>query len=96
MTKQQYDFIEACKQAHNPELAKKSGMLIQIWQDGEITSQKCGELLHQRTLHCLIPRINDLSKHVPKESMPEQMYNNGTAFIESFDKAEELRKILTD
>lgn len=37
----------------NPKLAKQDpGMVIQVWQDGEITCQKCGELLWERTLHC--------------------------------------------
>jgi hypothetical protein len=34
-----------------PELAKPEGHVTQVWYDGEITSQKAGELLWQRSLH---------------------------------------------
>lgn len=37
--------------ASNDELAKEEGHVYQLWQDGEITSQKAGELLWQRSLH---------------------------------------------
>jgi hypothetical protein len=39
--------------AHNPKLAELPGMVNQLWDDGEITCQKCGELLWQRNLHQL-------------------------------------------
>lgn len=38
-----------------PELALLPGMVYQIWEDGEVTVQKSGELLWQRTLHCDFP-----------------------------------------
>lgn len=38
--------------AHNPELSKIDGKHVtQLWWDGEITSQKGGSLLNQRSLH---------------------------------------------
>jgi len=40
---------------NNPELAKQHGMVKQLWNDGEITCQKSGELLWQRTLHQFHP-----------------------------------------
>ncbi len=30
-------------------------MVWQVWQDGEVTLQKCGELLWQRNLHMIYP-----------------------------------------
>lgn len=49
MTKEE---IEALAQSvDNPELAKQHGMVTQVWEDGELTSQKSGDLLWQRTLH---------------------------------------------
>lgn len=41
--------------AHNPALAQQEGHVYQIWDDGEITSQKAGALLNQRILHMLVP-----------------------------------------
>ena len=38
--------------ADDPTLAQDPGMVTQVWQDGEVTCQKCGDLLWQRTLHC--------------------------------------------
>ena len=38
-------------EAHNPKLAELPGMVNQLWDDGEITCQKCGELIWQRNLH---------------------------------------------
>lgn len=40
---------------HQPELAEETGHVRQIWEDGEITMQKSGELLWQRNLHCMLP-----------------------------------------
>lgn len=40
------------------ELAKQDGMVYQVWQDGEITLQKSGDLLWQRNLHCIEMGIN--------------------------------------
>lgn len=41
----------------HPELAQRSGHVLQVWHDGEVTSQKAGDLLWQRTLHCLAGSI---------------------------------------
>jgi hypothetical protein len=39
--------------AHNPKLAEEDGHVTQVWNDGETTSQKSGELLWNRSLHTL-------------------------------------------
>ena len=44
--------IAAMKKAHNLELIKQTHV-HQLWEDGELTIQKAGELLGQRNLHCL-------------------------------------------
>jgi len=37
---------------HNhPEMAEQAGMVYQVYEDGEITLQKSGDLLGQRNLH---------------------------------------------
>lgn len=42
---------------HNPALSRKISHVVQIWHDGEITSQKCGPKLNQDRMFCLIPAI---------------------------------------
>lgn len=40
----------------SPELARREGdHVYQVWQDGEITLQKCGRLLNRRSLHTVAP-----------------------------------------
>jgi hypothetical protein len=48
------------KHSH-PELAdREGGMVSQDWADGEVTSQKCGSLLGQRSLHQIEPGVEGL------------------------------------
>ena len=37
----------------HPELSEQTGSVYQVWDDGEITLQKCGDLLWQRNLHMM-------------------------------------------
>jgi len=84
-------FLDAVQAAHVPDLDKQPGMVCQIWEDGEITLQKSGELMHRRSLHCIRP---GKSISVALELMPVQMYNHGCAFIESIEKAEKIADLL--
>lgn len=70
---------ELIAEHNNPELAKRPGMVRQIWQDGEITCQKSGELLWHRNLHCFVPG----QYKFPAELMPIRDSNpaQGYAFI---------------
>ena len=38
---------------YHPEMAEVPGMVYQVWEDGEITLTKSGDLLGQRSLHCI-------------------------------------------
>jgi hypothetical protein len=80
-------FLKLVGMHHVPDLDKQGGMVCQIWEDGEVTLQKSGPLMHQRSLHCIRPG-RDLA--VPIASMPLQMYTHGCAFITSVDLAEEI------
>ena len=73
------DLAEFILTYHKPELAQQEGSVWQIWEDGEITLQKSGELLWQRTLHSIKAGIFIL----PKEIMPVVEKKHGYAFIES-------------
>lgn len=41
-----------------PELRKQSGMVYEVWQDGEVTLTKSGELYGKRSLHQIAPPIS--------------------------------------
>ena len=44
--------IDMLKKYSQPELREEQGgMVLEIWEDGEETSQKCGDLYGHRTLH---------------------------------------------
>lgn len=50
------ELVEMANKLHDPDLAKVEGdHVYQFWDDGEITSTKCGSLLGQRTLHMIYP-----------------------------------------
>lgn len=74
---------------HKPELSHKPGMVWQIWEDGELTLQKSGELLWQRSLHCIKGGLIN-SSHL-KGKMPVNEKEHGYAFIESEAVGEEIR-----
>jgi hypothetical protein len=53
----QHPAVELAFRLDNIEYARLIGSVYQIWSDGEITLQKSGELLWQRTLHCITPCV---------------------------------------
>ena len=89
--------IEGLKQLiaskHKPELAAKPGMVYQIWEEGEITLQKSGDLLWRRNLHMIEPGITTV---FTKNIMPVQMERNGYAFIESKEVEDEIREYMKE
>ena len=82
--------LELIGLAHNPELAEvECGHVHQIWQDGEITMQKCGELLWHRSLHRVVGGIDGL-----KLKMPCEHGVHAYAFVTSDDAYEIGRQIV--
>jgi hypothetical protein len=87
------DELDALVRAsHNPALAGEDGHVYQIWNDGELTSQKAGRLLWQRTLHTLCYPL------APKVSFPMPTvysHKDGTsyAFVEH-DAALQIRSLM--
>lgn len=65
---------------HKPELAEKVGMVYQVWEDGEVTLQKCGPLLWQRNLHII--DIGNKSKAVDPTLFPCQYNGHGYIFTD--------------
>jgi len=59
------DLIALIRDCHNPVLARKNGHVMQIWEDGEITRQRSGELLWLRPLDTLLGGIPRLCLPMP-------------------------------
>lgn len=79
---------------HHPELATQPGMVWQVWEDGELTLQKSGELLWQRNLHCIVPGIPSLP--FDKTLMPVQETTHGYAFIGSEEEGNIIRRAMME
>jgi len=78
---------------HSLAYAKEDGgMVYQVWQDGEITLQKAGSLLWQRSLHQIVP---PLKNYVAGLSLPCKSGDNSYAFVGSEADAYKVRKLLS-
>lgn len=79
---QHIDSIHAAIAANSkPELAQGPGQMVyQVWNDGEVTLQKCGDLLWQRTLHC--DARGKASVAVAPEWFPSQYNGYGYIFTD--------------
>ena len=74
---------ELIKQHNHPELAEEQGMVRQVWGDGEVTLQKSGELLGQRSLHQVAPPITP-EKYAM--TLPDGEQENEHGYVENPDK----------
>ena len=62
-----------------------------VFEDGEISSTKAGDLLWQRTLHLFEFGVPE--KAIPVELFPHKMDTHGYVFCD-WDKAKELRALI--
>ena len=78
---------------HKPE-HKADPMVYEVWEDGEITLTKGGELYGQRNLHCIWP--GDMTKSIPpNEFGPEyQRFGHARIIVGSSKEAELARKVI--
>lgn len=87
----EYEALKALiASASNDELATIAGHVTQVWYDGEITSQKSGELLNQRTLHTMHPGLECEKLSMPSEDFPHQ---NSRGFGYIYCQPEDAAKI---
>jgi hypothetical protein len=92
------DILEEIKKCHNEQLAKESGHVYQIWNDGEITLQKSGNLLNMRNLHTMesgftLDKDTIYSSYwnIKKEDMPNR--KDGSAYVTK-DDAYRIRQMM--
>ena len=69
---------------HN-EKAKDDHMVYEVWEDGEITLTKGGDLYGMRSLHLI--KGGDVSKAWPADCFPVK-FKNGHACVQVFTGAE--------
>jgi len=87
---------EAIAKNSKPELAEvECSMVYQVWEDGEVTLQKCGSLLGLRHLHMI--KMGDPSRAVDADLFPHYTENaNGKyGFIYTDNEgADEVRQLI--
>ena len=76
---------------NNDSLAREIGHVYQVWEDGEITLQKSGDLLWMRNLHSMEPGYPGSA--IPVEDFPHQSGERGYVFVTE-EKAYTIRKAI--
>jgi hypothetical protein len=84
---------ELAHKLHNEAHAydPQNSHVIQVWEDGEITMQKCGELLWQRRL---IPLEYAPKHYVAGLKFPVEYNGHSYAFVASQEEAKQVRALL--
>lgn len=71
----------------------QSSHVLQVWEDGEITSQKCGDLLWHRNLHCM--EYGHREKRIPLSSFPHTYgKDHAYVFVDSMKAAQTIRNAI--
>lgn len=79
---------------HQPE-GWKSAMVYSVWEDGEITLEKGGELFGLRNLHQMEPPLLD-NAAVPISFMPVQDGKHARAYVIDREAALTLRNAIAE
>lgn len=66
------------KDARDPEKFPGGKHIQLVFQDGELSSQKAGELLWDRSLHCWVSGVR--YKALPVELFPQRLRHHGFVF----------------
>lgn len=81
---------QAIARLHDPKWLKEPGHVYQVWEDGEVTLQKSGDLLWQRNLHMMEFGIPGVDFTMPMKSHSGHSY----AVVASGEEAEYLRGLM--
>jgi hypothetical protein len=76
---------------HNA-LAVQDHMVYEVWEDGEITLTKGGDLYRMRGLHLI--KGGDISKALPAESMPVRYGEHGCIQVMTSEQANEASDLI--
>ena len=75
---------------HKPD-AWKSSMVWSVWEDGEVTLEKGGDLFGQRNLHVIHWGFD---KSLPKELFPAQEPHHARVYVENEQEAMAVREFI--
>ena len=67
-------------------------MVYEVWEDGEITLTKGGDLYRMRGLHLI--KGGDVSKALPSESMPVRYGEHGCIQVMTSEEANEASNLI--
>lgn len=76
----------------NPRLATTM-MTYEVWQDGEVTLTKAGDIFRCRNMHCCEPATGDDVIDVGR--MPERLGENGSICVLIHEEAMVIRDWIT-
>lgn len=77
---------------HDPN-AHQSSMVYSVWEDGEVTLEKGGELFGQRNLHCINPADPTVTPW-PIALFPMTNSAHGRILCTNNQSADEFRQII--
>lgn len=75
------------------EASQKPGMIYQIWEDGEVTLQKCGELLWRRNLHMIEFGLKNVNIG---ELLPHSSGEHKFAFLADGEVVNKIRDLIEE
>ena len=85
--------IKAFIKLHQPE-CQAQPMVWEVWEDGEITLTKGGELYGCRNLHCIWPGDPTRAKDPMEFPLQFQRWNHARIMVESELAAQTARAVL--
>ena len=85
-----HEIIATLLAMHKPECQADS-MVYEVWNDGEITLTKGGELYGQRTLHQMAMPLR--TKHLPVNALHPR-YNNSRIMVATHEEAQAARALI--
>lgn len=86
--------VDLIKALHQPD-GWKSPMVLSVWEDGEITLEKGGEIFGQRNLHQVYPPLTD-GAAVPHSFMPVQDGLHARAYVADEPAALTIRNAIAE
>lgn len=82
--------LKRITELHSPELIKTESLVVQLWDDGEVTLQKAKDLMWLRTLHQIRGPLCGVKIKMPCDWKRGISY----AVIPSIEEAIEIRELM--
>ena len=85
--------LEQILAMHKNPRAADTQMTYEVWQDGEVTLTKAGDIFRHRNLHCHLPATGD--DVIDVNIMPERLGKNGSICVLRHEEAMVIRDWIT-